>query len=408
MDASKLTLTLKPAQDSAVIISANADLWTPAAGVNQDLGIWVSGVDQTVYPDGIVAWKESGGSAAYSPNAAFVQGVIRMTGGTPYTVSLKWKSNKPAAGSIYTGAGPVNGAYSPTRLIADVIPSSGSQTSSAVAGQQYRLSGSDGSSWSDLDPSRLAVTVKPSVDSMAIITANADLWTASAGYNQDLGIAVAGTDPNVYPAGIVGWKESGGSAAYAPNAATIEALLPVKAGSSYSIRLQWKINRPAAGVSIYAGAGSGPAYSPTRLTVRLLSSGSSRQQSSQQYSLAGNDGRSWVDLDQANLTLSVSGNGCPLMLSGNADLWTDAAGVNQDLAVNVNGAIVAWKESGGGASFSPNAAFVQSLIPTTLGTSYDIKLQWKANVSSRATIHAGAGPIGGAYSPTMLSVQEVC
>ena len=60
MDASKLTLTLKPAQDSAVIISANADLWTPAAGVNQDLGIWVSGVDQTVYPDGIVAWKESG------------------------------------------------------------------------------------------------------------------------------------------------------------------------------------------------------------------------------------------------------------------------------------------------------------------------------------------------------------
>ena len=124
--------------------------------------------------------------------------------------------------------------------------------------------------------SRLAVTVKPSVDSMAIITANADLWTASAGYNQDLGVAVAGTDPNVYPAGIVGWKESGGSAAYAPNAATIEALLPVKAGSSYSIRLQWKINRPAAGVSIYAGAGSGPAYSPTRLTVRLLSSGSSR------------------------------------------------------------------------------------------------------------------------------------
>src|SRR5947209_4880848 len=62
------------------------------------------------------------------------------------------------------------------------------------------------------------------------------------------------------------------------------------------------------------------------------------------------------------------------VLSGNADLWTSVAGYNQDLGISVSGTgqsvyptragqPEAWKESGGFAgTFSPNAAFVQTVV----------------------------------------------
>jgi hypothetical protein len=37
-------------------------------------------------------------------------------------VKLRWKTNKPAgAASIYAGAGPINGQFSPTTLSAQLI-----------------------------------------------------------------------------------------------------------------------------------------------------------------------------------------------------------------------------------------------------------------------------------------------
>jgi hypothetical protein len=362
-------------------------------------------MDPQVYPDGIVAWKESGGAAAYSPNAALV---VAMKRATTYTVALKWRANRAGSGAIYAGAGPINDAYSPTRVIADVIPSTSSQVMTSMVNRQYQLSGSDGAAWSDLDSSRLSLTLAPSQDSIAVVTANADLWTANSGYNQDLGIAISGADPKQYPAGIVGWKESGGAAGFSPNAAAIQAVYPLAGGSSYSVSLRWKTNRPAPGATIYVGAGSAPAFSPTRLTVRLLPAGMSHARTTQQYSMAGGDGHSWADLDPTSLSLRVTGKGCPAIVSANADLWTDGAHVNQDLAISVDGSIVAWKESGGAATFSPNAAFVQAMIPTSSGVTYNVSLRWKSNVASPTSIHAGAGPIAGMYSPTLLSVQQTC
>jgi hypothetical protein len=66
----------------------------------------------------VVAWKESGGFAGtFSPNAAFVHAVVLLSSGTTYTVKLQWKTNKPAAGAtIFAGAGPINGQFSPTRV----------------------------------------------------------------------------------------------------------------------------------------------------------------------------------------------------------------------------------------------------------------------------------------------------
>src|SRR5207253_11173705 len=99
-----LRLTFTPSADANAILSGNADLWTSLAGVNQDLGIFVSGGS---YLSGtLVGWKESGGNAGtFSPNAAFVQTVTPVVAATAYTVTLEWKANHATTGTIRTAAG---------------------------------------------------------------------------------------------------------------------------------------------------------------------------------------------------------------------------------------------------------------------------------------------------------------
>jgi hypothetical protein len=135
---------------------------------------------------------------------------------------------------------------------------------SAVSTQQYQLTGSDGMAWVDMDGTNLKLTITPSFSCVAILTANCDLWTITSGFNQDLGIAVNGS--------IAAWKESGGSAGtYSPNAAFVQTIVQMVLGTTYTIKIQWKTNKLApANASIYAGAGGGPVYSPTRLTAHLV------------------------------------------------------------------------------------------------------------------------------------------
>jgi len=95
-------------------------------------------------------------------------------------------------------------------------------------------------------------------------------------------------------------------------------------------------------------------------------------------------------------------------------LWTATASYNQDLAIFVSinacpAQLVAWKESGGSAgTYSPNAAFLQSVMTLEPGNRYTFTLRWKANrPASGATIAVGAGPVDGRYSPTTLTIEEV-
>jgi len=278
--------------------------------------------------------------------------------------------------------------------------------------QQYSLQGSDGSSWAQMDSSHLAISVTPAVGSTAIISGNADLWTAAAGYNQDLGIDVNGS--------TIAWKESGGFAGtFSPNAAFVQTMQSLSAGMTYAIDLRWKTNKPAAGATIFAGAGPIPpgstSYSPTRLTVRWVPASATNPVGAArnlQYSLSNSDGATWMDLDPNtptnNPTISFTApSSGTAILSANADLWTATAGYNQDLGINVNGGIVGWKESGGFAgTFSPNAAFVQVAFPMVAG-SYTIKLQWKTNKPAvGATIYAAAGAAF-PYSDTSVSLRFV-
>ncbi|MEA2646328.1 MAG: hypothetical protein QOE92_1411 [Chloroflexota bacterium] len=132
-----------------------------------------------------------------------------------------------------------------------------------------------------------------------------------------------------------------------------------------------------------------------------------------QPSLPGSNGSTWTDISPVlQLTITPDFN-CFAIINGSADLWTDAAGYNQDIGISVTGGAFpgvvgqpeAWKESGGAATFSPNASFVTVTRLLQQGTAYTIKLQWKSNKSapSSARIYAGAGPISGHFSPTSLT-----
>jgi hypothetical protein len=46
-----------------------------------------------------------------------------------------------------------------------------------------------------MDATNLSLRVTPAQTCLAIAGVNADLWTANAGFNQDVGIAVSGGSP---------------------------------------------------------------------------------------------------------------------------------------------------------------------------------------------------------------------
>jgi hypothetical protein len=118
-----LVMTIVPSFNCLAILTLNADLYTNIAGINQDIGIFVS---PSSAPQNIVAWKESGGAVANGPNAAFLQTIYPLTRGTAYTVRAKWKANQATNATIRAGAGPFPagsglGNVSPTRLTAQLI-----------------------------------------------------------------------------------------------------------------------------------------------------------------------------------------------------------------------------------------------------------------------------------------------
>jgi hypothetical protein len=433
-----VSLTLTPGSDGTALLSANSDLWTYNAGYNQDIGILVSG---GVYPTTSgqpEAWKESGGFAGtFSPNAAFVQTAIPVTHGVTYTITVEWKTNVDATGAkISAGAGPIGTDYSPTRISALVLPAS--QVSAAVSTKQFTLANSDGATWEPLScggppattcsangsGNSVSLPLTPASDGTALLSANSDLWTYNAGYNQDIGIFVSG---GVYPTTSgqpEAWKESGGFAGtFSPNAAFVQTAIPVVHGVTYTITVEWKTNKNAAGAQISAGAGPiGTDYSPTALHALFVPAAVTVYSAAmtKQFTLANSNGSTWQPMvcTGGSTTCSAAGSGsltltfftppqtCTAFLFANADLWTYNAGVNQDIAIFLNGNLAAWKESGGFAgTFSPNAAFVYATASLLPETTYTVDVRWKSNATTSGQISAGAGPITGRYSPTRLTVD---
>ncbi len=416
VDSSRLLLSSAPCTSSTGLITANADLFTSTSGVNQDIGIFVD-------VDGVpgatpVAWKESGGFAGtFSPDAAYVQAIFAMLAGHSYNVHLKWKAAKATPGTILAGAGPISpGSYSPTRLTLQLRPTPPGFASMTA---QQVSHGSDGTMWTPI-PGLSPLTLLPSASSRVIFGGNADLWTDTAGYNQDIGIFLSGGA--IPPPGqLLAWKESGGTSTYAPNAAFVQTTANLAAGS-YSATLVWKTNHAAPSTSgIYVGAGPLPStstYSPTSLSAVVLPAGPNPYESvvNGQGVLCCSNGSTWITLGGPAITVEVSvtpATNTNALATANADLWTSTVGYNQDIAIFVTdngspGQLLVWKESGGGGRFSPNAAFAETMFPMLGGHTYVFTLYWKTNRNasvSGALIYAGAGQ--GQISPTRLSVEEV-
>jgi hypothetical protein len=333
-----------------------------------------------------------------------------MQAGFTYVFKLVWKTNSGVPGAtIFAGAGPIGADYSPTRLTVQLVQT---PVVSATITTQPQLVGSDATTWSDIDPA-LTVTFPGSLGTSVVIAANADLWTATPGINQDIGIIV--TPPGQLPQ-LVAWKESGGSAGtYSPNAAFVQAIVPSSSIGTYQVSLKWKTNVKVAGSTIVVGAGGGPKYSPTTLTVQQVNTQAANVAlTTQQPTLIGSTGLAWSPLASLNFTQPASTANAVAVVGANADLWTDTTGYNQDLGIFLSiddgpNLLISWKESGGYAgTYSPNAAFAQTVVPLPAGHKYRFTLQWKTNKPELgATIAAGAGPIGlvPAYSPTSLFVQ---
>ncbi|HEY8740317.1 MAG TPA: IPT/TIG domain-containing protein, partial [Candidatus Dormibacteraeota bacterium] len=170
---------------------------------------------------------------------------------------------------------------------------------------------------------------------------------------------------------------------------------------------------PAGTVDLFVHTGGGwTAATPSdQFTFGVRLPGVVTATSSRQYTLTGSDGTTWASIDATNLAMTVSPpSNSTAILGGNADLFTNTSGINQDIAIFVsdNGgadSLVGWKESGGSSgTFSPNAAFVQSVYTMTASHNYVFKLKWKTNKpEGGAIIYAGAG--AGPYSPTRLTAE---
>jgi hypothetical protein len=56
-----------------------------------------------------------------------------------------------------------------------------------------------------------------------------------------------------------------------PNAAYVQTVIPITAGSTHTATLLWKTNKRAGTATIFAAAGGGAPYSNTALVAELIS-----------------------------------------------------------------------------------------------------------------------------------------
>jgi len=237
-----------------------------------DLGIGGYGV-ATSTGSGTYGQSSSGyGAVGYSGSAVAVgafgtgrfQQVPNITAGPPTYAPLNQEQVRDGNGVLWLShLGSNANGWAPAQPGASFVGAPGTSLFTTSSNQQYHLTGSDGVTWVDVDAVNLKLTIVPTFNALAILTANSSLWTDTAGFNQDLAIFVNGS--------LHSWQESGGFAGtFSPNAVAVHGVFgSFFRGTTYTVELRWKANRPD-GNTIFAGAGPSAPFSPTRLTVQLV------------------------------------------------------------------------------------------------------------------------------------------
>src|SRR5256885_10882924 len=142
---------------------------------------------------------------------------------------------------MVAGAGRFGGQFSAPRLTVLFMAATANPTiQDAVTTGQPQMAANNGVSWADADPAKLSLSISTTIDCLALLTGNADLWTARAGYNQDLGIQVS-SGAGAITADRVGWKESGGApGTVSPNTPPVPTPFPLPGPTPQTPRLPWK------------------------------------------------------------------------------------------------------------------------------------------------------------------------
>lgn len=417
MDPSRLALSITPAVTSDAVLSANGDLFTSASSVNTDLAIEVNGT--------VEVWKEAGGYSAFRPAAVFAQAEMTMTAGTTYSVALYWKTNVVQPAGVYSQAGAGAAApFSPTVLSAELTPDSlGYVAASTPTDLQYST---NSGAWGLMDlngGTQTSITTGSTGTYDALVTANVDTFTTTAGVNQDVGIcsAVSSQFSNQCATsgtpGIVNYQENGGAATYKPIASLVQAHLTLSASTTYEFGIVWKANGSG---TIYAGAGTSPTFSPSTIAVQItptadpeVAATTQATQETRSFS-SGDPGTTWETIPNvASLTLQETSNEL-VYLAGNATLFANAGGYNIDLGICVTTGsetcdgggtyIAGWKESGSATAFSPDASFLQYPYYMLASTQYTVTLQWRTSsaMASGDFIAAGLG-----VTPNVTSLSSL-
>ena len=424
MDGSTLVLSITPSVTSDAVLSANASIFASGSGVNTDVAIEVNGA--------VAAWKEAGGYSAAHPATVFVQTETLMNAGTTYTVALYWKTNVSQPTSVYSaaGAGPENGAFSPTALSALLTPHNEALVSAAQSPNTFQPT-TNSTSWTPMDSQgSLTTTITtPGTSSdtyNALITANADTFAAN-GANQDVGICYApsaqyGSYCNGTPATAYAYQENAGSSSYMPIAALVQYNIALTGGTSYTSGIVWKVNGSG---TIYGAAGPGSgSFSPDTIIVQLTKAADNEvsgttQATQETRSYASQDpGTAWENVPGVAALSFSSGTNWLTYLDANASLFANAAGFNTDLGLCIvtsqqscdsGGTYIAgWTEAGGGAAWSPDATFLHVPFYMNAGNSYTAYLQWRTSIamSSGSTIYAGLGNTPNVTSVNALQVPS--
>src|SRR5207248_2483751 len=139
------------------------------------------GLDEST---GNVVWSTNVGAPISPPDEqnygmpttgmAAGEGLLVVAAGSRLVAYVTGSSTPPGCSTSTTGTTALSNPYS------------------TVSSAQYHLSNSDGENWRFVDQSALSLTVRPPRDAMVLVTGNADLWTANAGYNQDIGLWTSG------------------------------------------------------------------------------------------------------------------------------------------------------------------------------------------------------------------------
>src|SRR5256712_6977672 len=134
----------------------------------------------------------SGGTVVSVTGVGFCNTVTGVafgaTAATSFTVEsdtlLEATSPAHAAGAVDVTVTNPGGTSAPSP--ADLLTFANVASISGCSTSQFTLTGNNGATWVDLGGTT-SVIFTPSADSFAIVNGNADLWTSSAGGNQDLG-----------------------------------------------------------------------------------------------------------------------------------------------------------------------------------------------------------------------------